>query len=158
MVTLSSPFTISFCESSLCTNLASFLGLAAFSVCKNRERRFGDSYHIICCRPLSSQGIGPVLHTTSHETPVSCQTTCLTYSAVTKKKWPHFQSYLYIGSVSNPGHLAWAARALPLSHDCRTTTNPHNSLYVLHRWYYKCLSRTLGSHPVCVVRTLLGVE
>ena len=32
--------------------------------------------------------------------------------------------------------LAWAASALPLSHDNRTTTNPHNPLYVLHRWYW----------------------
>ena len=31
----------------------------------------------------------------------------------------------------NPGHLlAWAASALPLSHDSRTTTNPHNPLWV----------------------------
>ena len=28
--------------------------------------------------------------------------------------------------------LAWVASALPLSHDSRTTTNPHNPLYVLH--------------------------
>ena len=26
----------------------------------------------------------------------------------------------------NPGSLAWAASALPLSHDNRTTTTPHN--------------------------------
>ena len=36
---------------------------------------------------------------------------------------------------SNPGHLACAASALPLSYNNRTTTNPHNPLYVLHRWY-----------------------
>ena len=30
--------------------------------------------------------------------------------------------------------LAWAASALPLTHDSRTTTNPHNPLYVLHKW------------------------
>ena len=37
---------------------------------------------------------------------------------------------------SNPlGHLACAASALPLSYDNRTTTSPHNPLYVLHRWY-----------------------
>ena len=35
---------------------------------------------------------------------------------------------------SNPGHLAYAASALPLSYDNRTTTSPHNPLYVLHRW------------------------
>ena len=39
---------------------------------------------------------------------------------------------------SNPARipLAWAASALPLSYDSRTTTNPHNPLYVLHRWYW----------------------
>ena len=36
---------------------------------------------------------------------------------------------------SNPGHLACAASALPLSYDNRTTTSPHNPLYILHRWY-----------------------
>ena len=37
---------------------------------------------------------------------------------------------------SNPGHL-WLepASALPLSHNSRTTTSPHNPLYVLHKWY-----------------------
>ena len=37
---------------------------------------------------------------------------------------------------SPPRHLAWAANALPLSHDSRTTTSPHNPLHVLHRWYW----------------------
>ena len=32
--------------------------------------------------------------------------------------------------------LAWAASALPLSHDSQTTTNPHNPLCILHRWYW----------------------
>ena len=32
--------------------------------------------------------------------------------------------------------LAWAASALPLSYDSQTTTNLHNPLYVLHRWYW----------------------
>ena len=36
---------------------------------------------------------------------------------------------------SNPGHLACAASALPLSYDNRTATSPNNPLYVLHRWY-----------------------
>ena len=48
---------------------------------------------------------------------------------------------------TNPGHLACAASALPLSHDSRTTTNPHNPLYILHRY----LSLTPGSHSVCAV-------
>ena len=43
---------------------------------------------------------------------------------------------------SNPGPLAWAASALPLSHDSQTTTNPHNPLYVLHRWYWMLQSHT----------------
>ena len=36
---------------------------------------------------------------------------------------------------SNPGHLACAASALPLSYNNRTTTSSHNPLYVLHRRY-----------------------
>ena len=32
----------------------------------------------------------------------------------------------------NPGHLACAASALPLSYDNRKTTSPHNPLYILH--------------------------
>ena len=35
----------------------------------------------------------------------------------------------------NPGHLPCAASALPLTYDSWTTTNPHNPLYILHRWY-----------------------
>ena len=35
----------------------------------------------------------------------------------------------------NWGHPWLELRALPLSYDNRTTTSPHNSLYVLHRWY-----------------------
>ena len=31
--------------------------------------------------------------------------------------------------------LALAASTLPLIHDSRTTTNPHNPLCILHRWY-----------------------
>ena len=38
--------------------------------------------------------------------------------------------------------LAWATSTLPLSHDSRTTTNPHNPLYVLHRWYSMPQSHT----------------
>ena len=38
--------------------------------------------------------------------------------------------------------LAWAASALPLSHNSRTTTNPHNPLCILHRWYWMPQSRT----------------
>ena len=33
---------------------------------------------------------------------------------------------------SNFLHLAWAASALPLSHNNQTTTIPHNPLHVLH--------------------------
>ena len=51
------------------------------------------------------------------------------------------------GSHREPGvkpktPLAWAASALPLSHDSCTTTNPHNPLYVLHRWYWMPQSHT----------------
>ena len=38
--------------------------------------------------------------------------------------------------------LAGATSALPLSHDSRTTTNPHNPLYVLHMWYWMPQSHT----------------
>ena len=41
---------------------------------------------------------------------------------------------------SNPGHLACAASALPLSYDNRTTTSPHNPLYVPAQVGLKCLS------------------
>ena len=34
---------------------------------------------------------------------------------------------------SEPGHLACAASALPLSYDNWTTTSPHNPLDTLHR-------------------------
>ena len=34
----------------------------------------------------------------------------------------------------NTGHPTCAPRALPLSYNSQTTTNPHNPLYVLHRW------------------------
>ena len=32
--------------------------------------------------------------------------------------------------------LPWATSALPLSHNSRRSTNPHNPPYVLHRWYW----------------------
>ena len=35
---------------------------------------------------------------------------------------------------SNSGDLACAASALPMSYDNQTTTNPHNPLYILHRY------------------------
>ena len=40
---------------------------------------------------------------------------------------------IYSHRESNSGHV-WLE--LPLNHDSRTTTNPQNSLYVLHRWYW----------------------
>ena len=36
---------------------------------------------------------------------------------------------------TNQGHLAFAASALSLRYDNRTTTIPHNSQYILHRWH-----------------------
>ena len=59
---------------------------------------------------------------------------------------------------SNPGHLDCAASALPLSYDNQTTTGPHNPLYVLHRWDWNTSVATPGSHSVCAVRTLLGID
>ena len=41
---------------------------------------------------------------------------------------------------SNPGHLACAASALPLSYDNRTTTSPHNPLLCTAQVGLKCLS------------------
>ena len=37
--------------------------------------------------------------------------------------------------------LAWTASALPLSHNSRTTTNPHDPLCILDRWY----------NPLCIL-------
>ena len=36
----------------------------------------------------------------------------------------------------NPGHLACASSTLPLSYGNRTTTSPHNPLYVPHKQYW----------------------
>ena len=58
---------------------------------------------------------------------------------------------------SNPGHLAWATSALPLIHDSWTTINPHNPLYVLHRWYWMPQSYTWQPISMCH-RTPLGVD
>ena len=56
----------------------------------------------------------------------------------------------------NPGHHWLEPPVLYhcMSHDSRTTTSPHNPLYVLQRWY----CHTPGSHSVCAVRTLLWVD
>ena len=45
--------------------------------------------------------------------------------------------------------LAWAASALPLSHDSWTTTNPHNPLYILHGWYWMPQSHTWQLLSMC---------
>ena len=59
----------------------------------------------------------------------------------------------------NLGHLACAASALLLSYDNRTTTSPHNPLCILYaKVVLNCLSLTPGSHSVCAIRTLLGVD
>ena len=47
---------------------------------------------------------------------------------------------------SNPGHLACAASALPLSYDNRTTTGPPQSSICTAQVGLKCLSCTPGSH------------
>ena len=45
--------------------------------------------------------------------------------------------------------LAWAASALPLSHNNRTITSPHNLPYVLHRWYWIPQSHTWQPFKMC---------
>ena len=45
--------------------------------------------------------------------------------------------------------LAWAASALPLSYNSRTTTSPHTILYMYCTDGTECFSRTPGSHSVC---------
>ena len=57
---------------------------------------------------------------------------------------------------SNPGHLACATNALPLSYDNWTTTSPQNPLYVLHRWYCMPWLHTWQPLSICAVRTQLG--
>ena len=51
---------------------------------------------------------------------------------------------------------------LPLSHDSWTTTNPHNPLYVLHRWYWMPQSHTCRTHYLrlitCKSNTCFGVH
>ena len=53
---------------------------------------------------------------------------------------------------SNPGHLACD---LQLSYDNRTTSQ---SSICTAQVVLKCFSCTPGSHSVCAVRTLLGVD
>ena len=50
---------------------------------------------------------------------------------------------------SNPGHL-WLDP--PLSHDSRTTTNPHNPLYVLPIWSEQC--KSIICIVICAVNIL----
>ena len=49
--------------------------------------------------------------------------------------------------------LAWAATALPLSHNSRTTTKPRNPLHVLHRWYWMPVA-----HPAATQYVLLELQ
>ena len=60
----------------------------------------------------------------------------------------HAQPKLHSCQESNPRHLACTASALPLTYDNWTTTKPHNSVYILHRWYRHApvshLSHTAG--------------
>ena len=60
-------------------------------------------------------------------------------------KWKGQQS----PGVKSRTPLVWAASALPLSHNSRTTTNPHNPLYVLHRWYWMPQSYTWQPLSMC---------
>ena len=59
---------------------------------------------------------------------------------------------------SNPGHLACAASALPLSYDNRKTTSTSPSSIYTAQVVLKCLSLTPGSHSICAVRTPLGAD
>jgi len=45
--------------------------------------------------------------------------------------------------------LAWAASALPLSHNSWTTTSPYNPLYVQHKWYWMPQSHTWQPLSMC---------
>ena len=52
--------------------------------------------------------------------------------------------------------LAQAASALPLSHNSRTTTSPHNPLYVLHKWYWMPQSHTWQPLSMCRQNSVRG--
>ena len=52
--------------------------------------------------------------------------------------------------------LAWAANALPLSYGNRTITDPHNPLYVLHRWYWIPHSHTWQPLSMCRQKSVRG--
>ena len=85
-----------------------------------------------------------------------------------KENWDESRGKWKAGShqESNPGHLACAASALPLSHDNWTTTNPHNPLQsstVLYRhckitiWYnYWTSYQFIGVHMLAVCCILLN--
>ena len=57
----------------------------------------------------------------------------------------------------NPGHLAWAISAPPLSCDNQTITTPSESSIILHRWYLM-LHCTPGSHSVGADRKFLPIR
>ena len=52
--------------------------------------------------------------------------------------------------------LAWAASALPLTHNSRTITNPHNPLYALHRWYQMPHTHTWQPLSMCHQNSVRG--
>ena len=52
--------------------------------------------------------------------------------------------------------LGWAPSVLPLSHNSRTTTSPHNPLYVLHRWYWMPQSHTWQPLNMCHQNSIRG--
>ena len=59
---------------------------------------------------------------------------------------------------SNPGHLACAASALPLSYDNRTTTSPHNPLYTpVAAGVFTFLYFRLKKHFFYSVRQVLSI-
>ena len=52
--------------------------------------------------------------------------------------------------------LAWAVSALSLSHDSWMTTNLHNPLYLLHRWYWMPQSHTWQPLSMCRQNSVWG--
>ena len=67
-------------------------------------------------------------------------------------KWKNRQS----PGVEPRTPLAWAASALPLSHNSWTTTSPHNPLYVLHKWYWMPQSHTWQPLSMCRQNSIRG--
>ena len=60
-------------------------------------------------------------------------------------------------SKLNPGHIWLAPPVLCYwATDSRTTTNPHNPLYILHRWYWMPQSHTWQPLSMCRQNSVRG--